>query len=83
MANFHYYYEDALAAAEAYATENNGYIAKESATLDDSHRFCYEDIKSRNLCWSGEVSAIVVRDNDTCEDVEMFAWWCSKADDDE
>ncbi len=35
MANFHYYYEDALAAAEAYASENNGFIAKDSATFDD------------------------------------------------
>ncbi len=80
MANFNYYYEDALAAAEAYAAENNGHIAKESATLDDRTRFHYDDVASRNLCWSGEVAAIIVRDNDTCEDVEYFAYWCTKDD---
>lgn len=80
MANFNYYYEDALAAAEAYAAENNGHIAKESATLDDRTRFNYNDIKSRNLCWSGEVAAIIVRDNDSYEDVECFAYWCAKDD---
>lgn len=83
MANFNYYYEDALAAAETYAADNNGHIAKDSVTLDDRTRFHYDDIKSRNLCWSGEVNAIVVRDNDTFEDVEYFAYWCSKADDEE
>lgn len=83
MANFYYYYEDALAAAQAYASNNNAHIADESASLDDRHRFYYEDDKSRNLCWSGEVAAIVVRDNDSYEDVEMFAWWCSKEGDDE
>lgn len=75
MANFHYYYNDALAAAEAYAAENNGHIAKQSATFDDSHRFYYADEMSRNLIWSGEVSAIIVRDNDSYEDLEYFAYW--------
>ena len=78
MANFHYYYEDALAAATAFASENNGYIAREEATFDDRHSFYYADEKGNNLCWSGEVSAIIVRDNDTCEDVAYFAWWTTK-----
>lgn len=83
MANFHYYYEDALAAAKAYASENNGFIAKDSATFDDRHRFHYEDDKARNLCWAGEVSAIIVRNNDTYEDDEYFAYWCAKDECDE
>lgn len=83
MANFNYYYEDALTAAEAYANESNGFIAKDSATLDDRTRFHYKDDKARNLCWSGEVNAIIVRNNDTYEDDEYFAYWCTKDECDE
>lgn len=83
MTSFYYYYEDALAAAENFANENNGHIASREVALDDRHDFYYEDDKARNLCWSGETNAIVVRDNDTYEDIEYFAYWCSKADDEE
>jgi hypothetical protein len=79
MTEFHYYYEDALAAAEAFAAENNGFIANDEATFDDRHRFYYADTKANNLCWSGEVSAIIVRDNDSYEDVAYFASWTSKS----
>lgn len=77
-AQFHYYYEDALAAAEQFANENNGYIARDSRTMDDTCKYDYQDIKANNLCWSGEVAAIVVRHNDTHDDIAYCAWWCSK-----
>lgn len=85
---FNYYYEDAQANAEKYAAEHNGYIAKNSAVVDDRCYFEYLDEidtesykKAVNLCWSGETSAIIVRSNETYEDIAYFAGWISKADD--
>lgn len=78
MANNYFYYthQAAQAAAEDFAAKNNGHIARQSMTLDDGCDFDYCDEESVNLCWSGEVSALVVRDNDTYEDVAYFAGWC-------
>lgn len=78
--NFYYTWQAAQAAAEAFAKENNGFIAKESAMFDDRSNINYCDDRSNNLCWSGESSAIVVKDNDTWEVIGLFAGWCDEND---
>ena len=72
---FYYSYEDARREAEAYANEHGGHIAPHSAAVDDRTAFDYEDRGARNLSWSGETAAIVVRDNSSYEDIAIFAYW--------
>lgn len=74
---FHYTYEAAMEAAREFAKNNNGWIRKDKATMDErSLRDC-EDADDRvvNLCWSGEVCAIQVDDNDTYDTIGYFAYW--------
>lgn len=78
MNYFYYFYEDALKAAHEYAQKNNGFIAKDSMILDDNCLFEYCDQKSNDLCWSGEVDAIIVRDKDSYEDIAYFASFSSR-----
>lgn len=73
---FHYFYADAMAAAKAFAKENNAYIGKEVAADDRSLAGCEcMDEKADNLVWSGEVSAILVED-ENFKPIGIFAYWC-------
>lgn len=72
---FYYNYDNAMAEATAYANANNGKVADHSAVCDDRTQFDYVDREARNLCWSGETSAIVVIDCDTYEEIAHFAWY--------
>lgn len=73
---FHYFYADAMEAAKAFAKENNAYVGREVAADDRSLAGCdYMDDKADNLCWSGEVSAIPV-DDENGTTIGLFAYWC-------
>lgn len=72
---FHYNYSDAQAAAEAFAKENNGYVASEREADERTMAGCsYMDEQADNLCWSGSVSAIPVEDENGNE-IGLFAYW--------
>lgn len=73
---FHYNYTDAKSAAETFAKENGYYVARREATMDEkSMSGCdYMDEQADNLCWSGEVSAIVVEDYEG-DRKGVFAYW--------
>lgn len=87
MYYFNYYYEDALESAREFISKNPNYELSTNwkghlnmTSLNDSCTFVYLDNTSNNLCWSGEVSAYIVRDKETYEDVAYFAGWCGKDD---
>lgn len=73
---FHYNYADAKRSAEAYANENNYYVSDHEALMDErSMSGCnYMDEQADNLCWSGEVSAIIVEDIEGAQK-GVFAYW--------
>ena len=73
---FYYHYADALASAREFAKDNNGAIADSGVSMDDRSLVdCYRDDKAANLCWSVEVAAIEVDDNDTGMPIGFFAYW--------
>lgn len=75
---FSYYRHDAMAEAINYANNHpNCEVASNETSVDDRGRFIYLDEKANNLCWSGETSAIVVRNTETFEEVALFAYWNS------
>ncbi len=77
---FHYFYADAMEAAKAFAKENNAYIGNDVAADDRSLQGCeYMDDKADGLDWSGEVSAIMVEDEDG-KPIGIFAYWCVDED---
>lgn len=63
---------DAMAAAEEMIRLWGGWWAESSA--DDGTAFNYEDMRMRNISWSGEVSAVRVYG---CRNGMggLFAWW--------
>lgn len=73
---FHYHYQDALDAAKAFAKENGFYLSSQEITVDErTMSGCdYMDERADNLCWSGEVSALVVEDDDF-NAAGYFAYW--------
>lgn len=75
MKNELYYRKSAaLAAAEQFAASNNGMV-KGSVIRDERSKFDFEDDEIQSICWSGEISAILVRDKDTYEEIGAFAYW--------
>lgn len=75
MRNELYYRKSAaLAAAEQFAASNNGMV-KGSVIRDEHSKFDFEDDEIQSICWSGEISAILVRDKDTYEEIGAFAYW--------
>lgn len=72
---FHYTYEAAMEAAQEFAKNNNGWIRKVRQDERSLLGCEYADDQAANLCWSGEVSAIEVDDNDTDEVIGIFAHW--------
>lgn len=64
----------ALAAAEQFAASNNGTV-KGYTSLDHNSKVDFEDDEMQNTRWSGEVSAILVRDKDTYEEIGYFGYW--------
>lgn len=74
---FYRYEVDARRAAEAFAENNNGYIAGLESQDDRSiiDRYMYMDDFVSNLQWCGEVSSFRVVNNDTYEDIGSFAYW--------
>lgn len=69
-------YQTALKEAKEIARRDNGYIVKEKEViLSDRTDFDYIDRDMRNVVWSGEISGIIVRDNDTYEDIAYLAYW--------
>ena len=75
MKRFDINYDDALSAAERFAEENKGWIPRSGRIVDDRTSFDeYGSDDAMNLCWSGEVNAIVVL-NDDGQEIGIFAYW--------
>lgn len=69
-------YEEALAAAEAFAGEHDGWVTKQSRVIDDRARVDeYGSEEAANLCWSGEIPAISVLSNSDFSEIGVFAYW--------
>ena len=66
-----------LAAAEKFAASNNGTV-KGYTSLDHNSKVDFEDDEMQNTHWSGEVSAILVRDKDTYKKIGTFGYWDDK-----
>ena len=75
MKAIYYSQKDAKAAAEKFASENNGYVKVSKYGADDRTKFDFEDDKMRSMCWSGQVAAFEVLDNKNYEEIGLFAYW--------
>lgn len=73
---FHYNYADAKSSADSFAKENGYYVSMHETLMDErAMSGCdYMDEQADNLCWSGEVSAIVVEDYEG-DRKGVFAYW--------
>lgn len=72
----YYYLESALEAAEQLIETESAYIVEhEEALVDDRTDFDYISREMNNVIWSGVISAIIVRDEETNEDIAWFAYY--------
>ena len=76
MKAIYYSRENAKAAAEKFASENNGIVQVSKYGADHRTNFDYEDDDMQSMCWSGEVAAFEVIGNDNYEVIGLFAYWC-------
>lgn len=76
MTRFDMTYEEAQAAAEAFAREHDGWVTEQSRVIDDRTRIDeYGSEEAANLCWSGETPAISVLSNSDFSEIGVFAYW--------
>ncbi|MGP1610266.1 MAG: hypothetical protein ACTTGW_01370 [Candidatus Cryptobacteroides sp.] len=72
---FYYRKSNAVKAAEEYARKHGGLI-RGSKSYDHKHSFDFEDDEvQENLCWSGEVDAILVVAEADYSEMAAFAYW--------